>query len=209
MKEKLLKHLKVIVYILLPFMGGGWLGAACSKNDATTDVHANWKERNDVFFASLEDSLTRGIGTWRKLPSYSKTPKSNTDYVYVKVIPTGFETTDTVRPLFNDSVRVSYQGRIISTEVANSSDGKIFDGTVYGDYNVKTNATARFKVSGTVLGFTTALLHMHRGDTWRVYIPYALGYGAASQTGLPAYSTLIFDMTLYAIAPEGTALPNI
>lgn len=200
--------------IFLTVMTMGLLGlSSCTEDTGEVDQYANWQERNDQFFATLEDSLANGSGTWKKIKCFSKSadsiPGKNTDYIYVKVIPTGFETTDTMRPLFNDSVRVSYQGRIISTEVANSSDGKIFDGTVYGDYNVKTNATARFKVSGAVLGFTTALLHMHRGDTWRVYIPYALGYGAASQTGLPAYSTLIFDMTLYAIAPEGTALPNI
>lgn len=206
-----MKHY-LILFLSVVTMGLFGL-SSCTEDTGEVDQYANWQERNDQFFATLEDSLVNGTGTWKKIKCFSKSadsiPGKNTDYIYVKVIPTGFETTDTVSALFNDSVRVSYQGRIISTEVVNSSDGEIFDGTVFGDYNVKTNATARFKVSGTVLGFTTALLHMHRGDTWRVYIPYSLGYGTASQSAIPAYSTLIFDMTLYAIAPEGTALPNI
>ena len=45
-------------------------------------------------------------------------------------------------------------------------------------------------------GFATALQHMRRGDHWMVYIPYQLGYGSQSQTGVPAYSTLIFDLRL-------------
>jgi FKBP-type peptidyl-prolyl cis-trans isomerase FklB len=214
MKEKLLKHLKVIVYILLPLVGGGWLGAACSKNDATTDEHANWKERNDVFFASLEDSLARGIGTWRKLPSYSKTPKSNTDYVYVKVIPTGQETGQTTSPSYNDSVRLSYEGRLMPTAIPLTgkgfADGAVFDTTIFGSYNPLTNATVKFKVSALVNGLSTALLYMHRGDTWLVYIPYTLGYNdKADNTKIPAYSTLIFQVTLHDFATEGNKLPKM
>lgn len=186
--------------------------ASCSEETDEVDEYENWQQRNDEFFASLEDSLARGTGTWKKLKCFSKNPAegtgTNTDYIYVKVIPTGYETTDTVTPMFNDSVRVSYQGRLIPSDLTKSPEGNVFDGTVFGKYDVRTNATACFKVSGMARGFTTALLHMHRGDTWRVYIPYALGYGSSSQTSVPAYSTLIFDMTLYDIAEEGSALPD-
>jgi FKBP-type peptidyl-prolyl cis-trans isomerase FklB len=209
MKDRMLKRLKAVFYILLPLIGGGWAGVSCSEDDATVDEFENWQVRNDIFFASLEDSLANGQGTWKKYKVFSKDPAegtgAQTDYIYVKVIPTGYETTDTVSPLFNDSVRVSYQGRLIPSDETKNPGGKIFDGTVYGKYDVRTNATVCFKVSGMLKGFTTALLHMHRGDTWRVYIPYDLGYGSACQTSIPAYSTLIFDMTLYDIAEEGKA----
>lgn len=214
MKERILKHLKAIVYILLPFVGGGWLGAACSQNDATIDVHANWQERNDAFFASLEDSLTRGTGTWKKIKSFSKTTDKNTDYVYVQVIPTGQETGQTTSPTFNDSVRLSYEGRLMPTAIPLNgkgfTDGAVFDTTIYGSYNPQTNATVSFKVSTLVNGLTSALLYMHRGDTWLVYIPYALGYNdKADNTKIPAYSTLIFKVTLYDFAAEGNKLPKM
>lgn len=196
--------------MLLPLVMGGWLGLSCSEDDATVDEFENWQERNDVFFASLEDSLTNGSGNWRKIKSFSKNPQEGTgkqtDYIYVKVIPTGFETSETVSPALTDSVCVSYQGRLIPSDVEKNPEGNVFDGTVFGKYDIKTNATKNFKVSGLVQGFTTALLYMHRGDTWRVYIPYALGYGSASQTSVPAYSTLIFDITLYDFSVAGVPL---
>ena len=58
-------------------------------------------------------------------------------------------------------------------------------------------------------GFTTALLKMKKGDTWLVYIPYALAYGSSASGSVPAYSTLIFKMTLYDYAAEGVALQNM
>jgi len=210
MKNRYIERLKSFACLFLLLIGAGWVGVSCSEDDATTNEFENWEQRNDAFFATLEDSLAHSAGTWMKYKCFSKNPAvengNSKDYIYVKVIPTGYETTDTESPLFNDSVRVSYQGRLIPSDVEKNPQGNIFDGTVYGKYDVRTNATACFKVSGLVKGFTTALLHMHRGDTWRVYIPYTLGYGTSNQSSIPAYSTLIFDITLYEIAEEGKAL---
>jgi FKBP-type peptidyl-prolyl cis-trans isomerase len=47
---------------------------------------------------------------------------------------------------------------------------------------------------------------MHRFDTWRIYIPYTLGYGSATSGSIRGYSTLIFDVTLYDFAEEGHAM---
>ena len=52
------------------------------------------------------------------------------------------------------------------------------------------------KLSATVPGFYTAVQQMVDGDRWMVYIPYQLGYGAKSVTGVPAYSSLVFDINL-------------
>jgi FKBP-type peptidyl-prolyl cis-trans isomerase FklB len=51
-------------------------------------------------------------------------------------------------------------------------------------------------INGVVTGFGTALMRMHRGDRWRVYIPYQLAYGSSARSSIPAYSTLIFDLQL-------------
>ena len=45
-------------------------------------------------------------------------------------------------------------------------------------------------------GFATALLNMRRGDHYRVYIPYQLGYGSSDNSSIPGGSTLIFDLRL-------------
>ncbi|CRH73020.1 FKBP-type 22 kDa peptidyl-prolyl cis-trans isomerase [Chlamydia trachomatis] len=42
--------------------------------------------------------------------------------------------------------------------------------------------------------------HMSIGDKWEIYIPAELGYGKFSQQGIPAGSTLIFEIELFAIA---------
>jgi len=214
MKRKTLKQLKAIIYVLLLTLGGGWVGVSCSEDKGTTNVYENWQARNDAFVASLEDSLNHGVGTWKKFKGYSKNPQTGGDYIYVQVVPTGNESGQTTSPTYNDSVRVSYEGRLMPTAIPLNGkgyyDGSIFDTTVYGNYDPKTNATARFKVSGLVNGFATALMHMHRGDTWIVYIPYSLGYGGAEdKTLIPPYSTLIYKMTLYDFAVEGATLPKM
>ena len=57
-------------------------------------------------------------------------------------------------------------------------------------------------------GFTTALMSMHRGDHWTVYIPHQLGYGTSASGTVPAYSTLIFDLRLVDFSHPGTKLKD-
>ncbi len=185
---------------------------ACSEEDDTVNDYENWEHRNAAFFATLEDSLKNDANSWMKFKSYSKNPAdsvgTNYDYIYVRVVKTGYEqTTDTESPMFNDSVAISYEGRLMPSD--KEPEGYLFDSSVYGSYNLKTNAIRKFIVSGMVDGFTTALLRMHRFDTWRVYIPYTLGYGTVDNGTIPAYSTLIFTITLYEFAAEGTVVPKV
>jgi FKBP-type peptidyl-prolyl cis-trans isomerase FklB len=58
-------------------------------------------------------------------------------------------------------------------------------------------------------GYTTALLHMHRGDYWRVFIPADLAYGEGgnSSGSIPGYSVVIFDLTLIDFSPVGQVMP--
>ena len=72
----------------------------------------------------------------------------------------------------------------------------MFDSSYQGDYDVTTARPVTFCVGALVDGFATALQHMHIGDQWRVYIPYQLGYGSSEKTGIPAFSTLVFDIAL-------------
>jgi FKBP-type peptidyl-prolyl cis-trans isomerase FklB len=56
---------------------------------------------------------------------------------------------------------------------------------------------------GLVEGFCTALMHMHKGDRWIVHIPYKLGYGTSTSSGIRAYSDLTFDIAVLEIWPQG------
>lgn len=186
--------------------------AACSESDDEEGDYDNWQQRNEAYFATLADSLRQQPAQWVRYKSYSLDQSSEgsaTDYVYAKVISRG---DDGDSPMFTDSVRVSYQGRLIPS--ATYPQGYVFDGTAYGTYNNATNATAKMVMAASgsealISGWITALLHMHRGDHWRLYIPHQLGYGAQdkSSSGIPAYSTLIFDLTLVDFSPVGQVMP--
>ena len=81
-------------------------------------------------------------------------------------------------------------------------------------FDPATAKAAQFAVAGVVDGFSTALQNMHIGDRWKVYVPYNLGYGTQdnknSNTGavvVPAYSTLVFDITLVSYHHPGATQP--
>ena len=178
--------------------------SSCSEEASEEEEFANWKERNDLYLTALAEDSMQQAG-WQRFKKYSLDQNEEgavSDYVYVKQIEKG---EGTGSPLFTDSVRVVYQGRLIPSK--SYSKGYVFDGTVYGTYSSKTAYTSRQKVSGLIAGYTTALMHMHKGDYWRIYIPYELGYGeSGSGTKVPGYSVLIFDLTLLDISPIGEVM---
>ena len=189
------------------------LALSCSESDdEEANEYANWQARNDVFFLSLEDSLRMAPASslaseafaWKKIKSFTKdenTEGAVTDYIYVKQLEQGY---GGVSPLYTDSVRVSYRGRLIPS--ATYPTGYIFDQTYTGDYSLSTTGVTGNVVSGYVNGFATAIMHMHEGDRWRVYIPYQLGYGATEKNNIPAYSVMIFDVVLIDYASVGESL---
>ena len=209
MKFKIPRQLKAIIYILFPLIGGSWLGVSCSESEdeETSEFGSNWQQRNETFFASLEDSLSRNANVWIKLKTFTKDEDvagANTDYIYAHVLEAS---NDMYSPMYTDSVRVSYRGRLIPS--ASYAEGYVFDQTYIGTFNWKTTAVINSLCSGFINGFTTALLHMHRGDRWRIYIPYQLGYGKdGSGSSVPGYSTLVFDIALVDFCPTTESLPK-
>jgi FKBP-type peptidyl-prolyl cis-trans isomerase FklB len=95
-------------------------------------------------------------------------------------------------PTERDQVSVHYIGTFI--------DGKEFDNSV------KRGQPATFGVTGVIAGWTQILQKMAVGDKWRVIIPSDLGYGDRDYNGIPAGSTLIFEMELLGvIKPDANA----
>ena len=66
---------------------------------------------------------------------------------------------------------------------------------------------SKLAVDALVNGFSTALMKMKEGDRWEIYIPQNLAYGSVKKTGIPAYSTLVFDLTLRACYSRGVVVP--
>ncbi len=88
-------------------------------------------------------------------------------------------------PKATETVETHYRGTF--------ADGKEFDSS----YSRGTPAS--FPVNRVIPGWTEALQLMKVGAKWELYIPYDLAYGAAGRAGIPAYSTLIFEIELLSI----------
>ena len=101
--------------------------------------------------------------------------------VYYKVLTKGEGGN---HPTPNDVVVAHYTGMTI--------DGKTFDSSRGG-----TPLACRLR--DLISGWVIAMQWMRPGDRWEIYIPAELGYGKLSQPGIPANSTLIFDVELISV----------
>ena len=102
--------------------------------------------------------------------------------LYYKVLEQGNGSTS---PTIRSIVSVHYRGTLI--------DGKEFDNSY------KRNYPEAFRLCDVIDGWQLALQQMHVGDKWIIYIPYELGYGSKACAGIPAFSTLIFEVELLGI----------
>ncbi len=201
--------------------------AACSETDDSSTEYDNWQQRNDEAFEAqyqrVADSVKANPERWMIIKSYAKsttTEGEHTDYILAHVLSQATDHSDEVgastlsSPLYTDSVRVHYRGNLIESESYSytsesfGTKGYQFDTSWYGEYKPQSIVPSKLSVAGLVDGFTTALLHMHVGDRWEVMMPYNLGYKSTAQSSIPAYSTLIFDITLHSKTPAGESMPD-
>ena len=109
----------------------------------------------------------------------------------IKVLPHGIlyeiikEGTGEGKVQSRSIVTCNYRGSLIS--------GKVFDDSW------QRGVPEAFRVNELVTGFQIVLCAMHKGDHWRVYIPYQDGYGTKRDGDIPAFSTLIFEIELIGI----------
>ena len=191
-----MQKLLYITLALLATMMPAMLTSCSETTDEDTE-YADWQSRNDTYFTSIYNQagthIANGDTNWKVIRCYTKDPETvdPTDYIVAEVLT---ESTDNTSPLFTDSVKVHYRGTLMPS--ASYPNGYQFDSSWTGDYNLNTMMPSSGVTSGYIDGFSTALMNMHQGDRWRVYIPYALGYNTTEKTGIPAYSTLVFDLTL-------------
>jgi len=200
----------VIKWLVMPFVLLALvLCSSCSESDGETDNEfTNWKSKNDSFMEDLEQQYQANPTAWVKLKKNlqdkvvvvkSDEPTTKVgEYVYAQVLKNGTGTQDI---LYTDSVAVHYLGCLIPTE--KHPDGYVFDqsfsGESWADFNEHVALPTKFAVNSLVTGFSTVLQVMHVGDTWKVYIPYQLGYGSSDSGVIPAFSTLIFYMKVAAV----------
>lgn len=224
------KNIKTLIGIFC--LGGMMLSAglftSCTENDDTVEEYANWQSKNETYWDNLytttQQKIKGGDTSWKIILNYTFQNQKQTtgsaltyrpeNYIIAHVEQAG---TGTTSPLYSDSVSMHYMGRLIPSTTYTS--GLIFDKSWSSNqFNAATSRPvhsyigltydAKGKPTSLVDGFTTALMSMHRGDHWTVYIPYQLGYGEKNSGVVPAYSTLIFDLRLNDFSHPGVKLKD-
>ncbi len=103
--------------------------------------------------------------------------------IYYKILKSG--NSDGQQPSKRSIVTAHYTGWTIN--------GKKFDSSRGG-------APFAIRLNELIDGWIVAMQQMHVGDQWELYIPAEMGYGKYSQPGIPAGSTLIFEIELLGVA---------
>jgi len=187
----MMKSIRILFALTLSVL----FGLTSCEESGEVGEFDNWQSRNTQFIDSIADvARENAYGDWKVflVEGLDATKVWGDEYyVYCQVLEAG---TGNGHPLFTDSVVVNYSGRLMPSDTY--PDGYQFDSSYSGEFNPSFNVPVGMKLSATVPGFYTAVQQMVDGDRWMVYIPYQLGYGAKSVTGVPAYSSLVFDINL-------------
>ena len=197
---------------------------SCSETDDDTNEFSNWKNKNEKYFTDIffhaDSAISKGDQNWKIIrewsleESYSKVKENN---IVVNILKTGNVSHS---PIYTDSVRVHIQGRIIPS--ATYSKGYPFWESFDDKLDATTSLPILLSANGIIFsgantlnskqidGLSTALQQMHIGDRWIVYVPYQYGYGSINNSSpiVPAYSTLVFDVSLVGIYHSGNRIPK-
>lgn len=206
------KNIKYLFFLLMTV----FVLSSCSETneDESNSEFRNWQERNDKAFADTlakaRQQIANGSKEWKVIRSWTLQNQTSTtegqgaastlkynddDYIVVHVLKEG---NSDANLLYTDSIQLSYRGRLIPSD--SYANGYVFDQTFVADaYSSETAKPTKTIINyGWIDGFTTALLDMHVGDHWQVFIPANLAYGSSANSTVPAYSMLRFEMALTA-----------
>lgn len=206
---KMLKIYSLFLFVAL-------MGLVSCDETEEAGEYDNWTARNVAYIDSIAKvARANESGDWKVFLDNGMNDSLQWDnqyYVYCQVIR---ESDGTESPAFRDTVLVNYRGRLIPSKTF--PEGNIFDESYLGKLDPEVNVPQKMNVSGLSIlrGWTTAIMQMKKGltrdkgDVWRIYVPATLGYeGRTDVSGIPAYSTLIFDLNLVDFYPIGTPVPD-
>ncbi len=159
-------------------------------------VKLDHQQRRQVMSALQKSIRERGKEAGEKnlkiSEEFLEKNKSNKD---VKVTPTGLQylvmkegTGDS--PNKTDRVKVHYVGTLI--------DGSEFDSSI------KRGEPATFGLNQVIRGWTEGLQLMKEGAKYKFFIHPDIAYGSRDKPGIPANSTLIFEVELLEIVEQTT-----
>ena len=199
-----------LIRAIIPILATVLFTLSCGETKETDD-HANWKDRNADYIAGLAGRYadmkpeSAAPGESFRLLSFKLDPDKSWgtgSYVYCDVLAKG---TDSISPQYTDSIRMNYRVRLIPTD--NYPEGQVIDQSYKTDkLDPEVNIPSSFRLASLIDGVATALMRMHCGDVWRIYIPYGLGYGTSTRNDIPGYSALIYEINLTEMARAGREL---
>lgn len=197
--------------------------SSCSEEDDAYDAYANWPARNADYFMQVAAQARTAIAEakttygdeweshceWRMYKSTNKAPMAHggtTDSICVKIEQRGVGEES---PKWSDTVRVHYRGTLMPVQnVYGEKEEKVFSQSYIGELNPAVAVPVKMGVSDAVAGFATALQYMHVGDSWCIYMPAELAYGAKESGTVLPYSTLTFRVNMAAFYKAGTTVPE-
>ena len=109
----------------------------------------------------------------------TSTPQTQLEYQDIKV-----GTGDVVKS--DATVTADYVGALMST-------GVIFDASA------NHGGPQTFPLNGVITGWSQGIPGMKVGGTRRLLIPASMAYGSQAQSGIPANSDLVFDVTIVSV----------
>lgn len=176
----------------LPFLFLSAIIAVSSCSDENTwDTYENWRKDNDTYYQSqisLKDAAGGDFYTTLKPNWYP------TSGVLIHYFNDRSKTEGNLVPLVTSTVDVKYKGWLYNGEPFDSS----YTNTVNGD------SIFRCRPTETIVGWQIALTNMAVGDSARVVIPWAAGYGTETSGIILPFSTLIFDIKLVDVVAYET-----
>jgi len=138
--------------------------------------HQKIKDKQNEKTATLsKDQAMEYFTKLEQNPNVKKTPSG----LYYEITK---EATGS-KPRKTHTVKVHYKGTLINGDKFDSSYDRGDDPT-------------EFPLTGVIPGFSEGLQLVGKGGSIRLHIPSELGYGDANMPGIPAGSTLIFDVEM-------------
>ena len=160
---------KRLASCILLLASGLLLLTSCSETEEESEF-ANWQSKNENFFkevyANAVSRRASGDSSWMTLRKWSLKEDDSSfhadidDNIVVHVLSESGSTSPS--PLFTDTVRVVYEGRLIPSPSYPS--GYVFQKTFEGEYNPATAVAVKLGVQEVRDGFATALQHMKVGE---------------------------------------------
>ncbi|WMQ74129.1 MAG: FKBP-type peptidyl-prolyl cis-trans isomerase FkpA [Sodalis sp.] len=129
-----------------------------------------------------KDNAAKG-DKYREDYAKQKGVKKTTNGVLYKVDKAGIGSA----PTNSDTVVVNYKGALV-------------DGTEF-DNSYKRSEPLSFRLDGVIPGWTEGLKHIKKGGKIHLVLPPEQAYGKTDVPGIPANSTLVFDIDLLDIKP--------